>query len=179
MKIMKKAISVFAIISIILSALIIPASAKNVCNEISGKSGTYGGNTKTFYADAKNTKSHFIKVDCEKGKYQVYTATVFDYKSIYDYLNVTVYGKKGNSWKKLSDTNYKNKSSFKITFSGYKEYKFVIHSWKVETIEKSAVYFPHPITKQPWLGHDIYWKVQPTWRVKRTSGMTDCSSIYY
>lgn len=177
MTIAKKITSVFAAILTVISCLAFSASAKNICKEISGKSDYNGGVSTTFYVKTTNKKKHYVKMDMNKGQLVSDTALscgfTFGGKKIYDYYEVLVFGKKADgSYVQISKANVKDKSSYKISFSGYTDYKIKIWSWRTNTINNSGKYFKHALTGN--LLTDCTWRTVPTWRICKTSGVTLC-----
>lgn len=177
MTIAKKLTAVFAAIITLISCFTFSASAKNVCDEIRGKTDYNGGVSTTFYVKTKNKKKHYVKMDMEKGKFTSddYCLLVTQYKNIYDYYEVLVFGKKSDgAYTQISKNNVKNKGSYKIEFKGYTEYKIKIYSWRTSTINQVGKYWKHPISKEvtnnaEWVSGHI-----PTWRICKTSGVTLC-----
>lgn len=179
MSFIKKSLSLLFTAITIISCFTLPASAKNVCKEISGKSSRLGGVSTTFYVQTANKKKHSVTMKMTKGKLRSEDALSCGItgvgKNIYDYYEVLVFGKKSNGeYVQISKANVKNKSSYKISFEGYTNYKIKIWSWKTATINRVGKYYVHPLDKNiiysaEWMNNQI-----PTWNIKRTSGVTFC-----
>lgn len=179
MSVFKKSISVFFAIVTLVTCFTFSASAKNVCSEISGKSSTSGGVSTTFYVSTKNKKKHSVTMKMKKGRLRSDEAISCGIrgvgKDIYDYYEVLVFGKKSDgTYVQISKANVKNKSSYKISFEGYTEYKIKIWSWRTSTINNVGRYYVHPLNKSivyraEWMSNKI-----PTWKIQRTSGVTFC-----
>ncbi len=177
MTIAKRLTAVFTAIITLISCFTFSASAKNVCDEISGKSDWDGGVSTTFYLKTKNKKNHYIKMDMTKG--ELYSPDncliTLQNKNIYDYYEVLVFGKNTNgTYTQLSKNNVKNKSSYKIEFKGYTDYKIKIYSWKTSTINRvdkhcKVLFSSKPAEDAQWYNGHV-----PTWKICKTSGVTLC-----
>ncbi len=177
MKIAKRLTAVMMVVITIISCFTFSASAKNVCNEIGGKTDYNGAVSTTFYVQTKNKKEHYVKMDMTKGKFKSddYCLLVTQYKNIYDYYEILVFGKKADgSYTQISKNNVKNKGSYKIKFSGYTDYKIKVYSWKTATINQNGKFWVHPITKKATTNAEWVSGHIPTWRIQKTSGVTLC-----
>lgn len=175
----KKLLSVFLAAITLVSCFAFSASAKNVCKEISGKSATYGGVSTTFYVNTKDKKKHSVTMKMTKGKLRSDDSFLCGFtgvgKDIYDYYEVLVFGKKSNgTYVQISKANVKNKSSYKISFEGYTDYKIKIWSWKTATINSVGKYYVHPLKNSVIYSAEWMNGKLPTWKIQKTSGVTLC-----
>lgn len=171
----KKIISGLLIVATLLPCFALIASAKNVCEEISGETDVDGGVNTIFYVSAKDKKQHYVKMKMTRGKLEEYNGGWS--RKIYDYYEVLVYGKQGNGeYKQISKMNIKNEDDKRIYFKGYTEYKIKIYSWKVDTLNKVGKHIMSPLPG-PWSGPmQAKWDSRnlPGWRIVKTSGVTLC-----
>lgn len=171
----KKIISCILVVVTLLPCFSLVAEAKNVCKEISGKTDSDGGVNTIFYVTTSNTKKHYVKMKMTKGCLEADAGTIgwFGKEKAYDYYEILVYGKQKNGeYKQISKANVKDRSSYKIYFSGYTDYKIKVYSWKVQTINNVGEYLMHPIVRNDPMS--VHWATIPTWKISKTSGVNLC-----
>lgn len=173
----RKIISCVLVVATLLPCFALVAGAKNVCKEVSGKSSWNGGVNTVFYVTTSNTKKHYVQMKMTKGRIQQESVWAqLDTDKIYDYYEILVYGKQKNGqYTQISKANVKDKSSYKIYFSGYTDYKIKVYSWKVDTINEVGKYIMNPF--MGWTDTlDAEWDTNclPTWKISKTSGVTLC-----
>lgn len=175
----KKIISGLLIFAALLPCFSLVAVAKNVCSEVKGKTDSDGAVNTVFYVTTSNTKKHYVKMSMTKGllvgkdNFAEKPFLWWGQECIYDYYEIKVYGKQSNgNYKEISKVNVRDKSSYKIYFSGYTDYKIKIYSWKAQTINNEAGYIREPIRRNR--PQNVYWAEIPTWKISKTSGVSLC-----
>lgn len=175
----KKIISGLLIVATLLPCFALAVGAKNVCKEVSGKTDSDGAVNTVFYVTTSNTKKHYVKMKMTKGllmgKENLTGQPVlwWGQQRIYDFYEIKVYGKQKNGeYTEISKVSVRDKSSYKIEFKGYTDYKIKIYSWKVQTINNEQKYIREAIRRNR--PQNVYWEEIPTWKISKTSGVNLC-----